>query len=161
MVFTCMQREGVAAQAQHCLLFLWSTDDQVGFNGKVFAEHIHLRCGHSSHFLSWFLNYSSQEQNIHPFTFTVSCKLRKLSKTLEFEVSLSLIWNNSNIFSQNLWFLITEGSSYVPTSHSDFPINHCSHCLGGRQVDLGFASVYLNFDCAYLRGVSALLVKAH
>ena len=115
----------------------------------------------TSHFLSWFLNYSSQKQNIHPFTFTVSCKLKKLSKTLEFEVSLSLIWNNSNVFSQYLWFLITECSSYVPTSHSDFPINHCSHCLGGRQVDLGFASVYLNFDCAYLRGVSALLVKAH
>ena len=47
--------------------------------------------GLGSHFLSWFLNYSSQEQNIHPFTFTVSCKLRKLSKTLAFEVSLSLI----------------------------------------------------------------------
>ena len=64
-------------------------------------------------------------------------------------------------FKEYLWFLITECTSYVPTSHSDFPINHCSHCLRGRQVDLGFASVYLNFDCAYLRGVSALLVKAH
>ena len=42
-VFTCMQREGVAAHAQLCLLFLCSTDDQVGFNGKVFAERIHLR----------------------------------------------------------------------------------------------------------------------
>ena len=52
----------------------------VGFNGKFFAKRFHL--SHSSHFLSWFLNYSSQEQNIHPFTFTVSCKLRKLSKTL-------------------------------------------------------------------------------
>ena len=51
-VFTCMQREGVAPQAQLCLLFLCSTDDQVGFNGKVFAKHIHHRCGHSSHFLS-------------------------------------------------------------------------------------------------------------
>ena len=51
-VFTCMQREGVAAQAQLCLLFLCSTDDQVGFNDKVFAKHIHHRCSHSSHFLS-------------------------------------------------------------------------------------------------------------
>ena len=52
MVLTCMQREGVAAQAQLCLLFICSTDDQVGFNSKVFAKRIHLRCGHSSHFLS-------------------------------------------------------------------------------------------------------------
>ena len=34
---------GVAAQAQLCLLFICSTDDQVGFNGKVFAKRIHLR----------------------------------------------------------------------------------------------------------------------
>ena len=68
--------------AQLCFLFLCSTDDQVRFNCKVFAKHIHLKCDNSSHFLSWFLNYSSQEQNIHPFTFTVSCKLKKLSKTM-------------------------------------------------------------------------------
>ena len=43
MVLTCMQREGVAARAQLCLLFICSTDDQVGFNGKVFAKRIHLR----------------------------------------------------------------------------------------------------------------------
>ena len=52
MVIACMHREGVAAQAQLCLLFLCSTDDQVGFNDKVFAKHIPHRCGHSSHFLS-------------------------------------------------------------------------------------------------------------
>ena len=52
MVIACMHREGVAAQAQLCLLFLCSTDDQVGFNVKVFAKRIYLRCGHSSHFLS-------------------------------------------------------------------------------------------------------------
>ena len=82
-----------------------------------------------------------------------------------FEVSLSLIWNNSNVFSRYTIFTVVRTiqhfgakcTSYVPTSHSDFPINHCSHCvevaLGGRQVHLGFASVYLNFDCASLRGV--------
>ena len=43
MVLTCMQREGVAGRAQLCLLFICSTDDQVGFNGKVFAKRIHLR----------------------------------------------------------------------------------------------------------------------
>ena len=43
MVLTCMQRERVAARAQLCLLFICSTDDQVGFNGKVFAKRIHLR----------------------------------------------------------------------------------------------------------------------
>ena len=43
MVLTFMQREGAAARAQLCLLFICSTDDQVGFDGKVFAKHIHLR----------------------------------------------------------------------------------------------------------------------
>ena len=64
---------------------LSSSDGPVGFNGVVFAKHIHvshLRCVHRSHFQSGFLNYSSREQSIHPFTFTDSCKLRQISETL-------------------------------------------------------------------------------
>ena len=63
------------------------SDGPVGFNGEVFAKHIHvshLRCVHSSHFQSGFLNYSSREQSIHPFTFTDSCKLRQISETLAY-----------------------------------------------------------------------------
>ena len=64
-----------------------STQSLSSSDGPVFAKHIHvshLRCVHRSHFQSGFLNYSSQEQSIHPFTFTDSCKLRQISETLAY-----------------------------------------------------------------------------
>ena len=84
VVVTCMKREGQGVEAR-APPSLFLADGLVGFNGEVFAKHIHvshLRCVHRSHFQSGFLNYSSREQSIHPFTFTDSCKLRQISETL-------------------------------------------------------------------------------
>ena len=85
VVVTCMKREGQGVEARappslYLALMVWLASME-----RFFAKHIHvshLRCVHRSHFQSGFLNYSSREQSIHPFTFTDSCKLKQMSETL-------------------------------------------------------------------------------